>query len=142
MNRRNKAERNKELEDNHRLMRAWKRWHREKLDEALAGPHAVIATQVVEFLKTMTPASANALLQLMRSHSWEHVDPSVRLVLLHETNDAITRLREKNGMAPIDDALPGERPTAFQLIRTIMNSRDCGEAAEASFGKQCNGDVK
>src|SRR5262249_56629995 len=68
MNRRNKAERNKELEDNHRLMRAWKRWHREKLDEALAGPHAVIATQVVEFLKTMTPASANALLQLMRSH--------------------------------------------------------------------------
>jgi hypothetical protein len=90
-----KPAKQKELADNAYLLRAWRRWHREQLDTVLAGPHAVIATQIMEFLKTMTPASANALLQLMRGHCWKDVDADTKFILLHEINDAIVRLREK-----------------------------------------------
>jgi hypothetical protein len=110
----------KELRDNAHLLRAWKRWHAGQLEEVLAGPHAVIATQVVHFLKTMTPASANALLALMRGQTWASVDANTKFVLLHELNQVITRLREGAGLAPIDDALPGERPNAFLLIKDLL----------------------
>jgi hypothetical protein len=112
----------KKLADDARLVRAWHRWHREQLEEALAGPHGVITMQVVTFLETMTPASANALLELMRSQSWEHVDANVRLVLLHEINAAVTRMRERMSQAPIDDPLPGQPETAFRMVRKIITN--------------------
>jgi hypothetical protein len=110
----------KKLADDGKLLRAWRKWHRDQLEEALAGPHAAIVTQVMTFLETMTPASSSALLNLMRSHSWERVDPNVRVILLHEINDAITRLREKSGMAPIDDPLPGERVNVFLGLCALL----------------------
>jgi hypothetical protein len=110
----------KKLADNSKLLRQWKRWHREQLDEVLAGPHAVIATQVMPFLETMTPASGAALLALMRGYCWENVDPNTKFILLHEINDAITRMREKHGMAPIDDPLPGEKVNAFLALCEML----------------------
>jgi hypothetical protein len=118
-----RATKDKALADNAHLLRAWRKWHRERLDEVLAGPHAVIATQVVEFLKTMTPASANALLALMRSHSWADVDADTRFELLHLINSAITRMREKNNMPAIDDPLPDQRVNAFLLIKETLFPR-------------------
>jgi hypothetical protein len=111
------AAKDKELADNAHLLRAWRKWHRERLDEVLAGPHAVIATQVVEFLKTMSPGSAGALLELMRGQAWAAVDADTKFELLHTINDAITRLRERSGLAPIDDALPDQRANAFLVIK-------------------------
>jgi hypothetical protein len=101
-------------------LRAWRTWHHQQLEEVLAGPHAVIATQVVHFLKTMTPASANVLLALMRGQTWASVDANTKFVLLHEINQAITRLREKSGLPPFDDPLPGERDTGFLIIRALL----------------------
>lgn len=49
------------------------------------------------------------------------IDPETRLIALHEINVAITKLRERHGMSPIDDALPGERLTAFQIVRSIIS---------------------
>jgi hypothetical protein len=112
-----KAEKDQKLADDAYLLRAWRKWHRERLDEVLAGPHAVIATQIVEFLKTMTPASANALLALMRTQVWADVDADTKFELLHTINDAITKLRERTGLPPIDDALPDQRANAFLLIK-------------------------
>src|SRR5262245_50735454 len=102
-----------ELADRAKLARAWRAWHREKLMEALAGPHGVIVVHVIEFLKTMTPASANALLNLMRSQSWDGVDANTKFTLLHEINAKITRIREQlDKEQPIDDGLPGEADCA------------------------------
>jgi hypothetical protein len=112
----------KKLADDSKLLRAWKRWHRDQLDAVLAGPHAVIATQVMTFLEKMemTPASANALLALMRGHCWQNVDANTRFVLLHEINTAITKLREKHGMPPIDDPLPG-KVNAFLALCELLH---------------------
>jgi len=110
----------RELADDARLLRAWHKWHAEELAEALAGPHGPVVVQVVEFLKTMTPASADALLALMHSRTWSDVDADTRFTLLHEVNRAITNMREKNNMAAIDDPLPPARLSVFQTIKNML----------------------
>jgi hypothetical protein len=119
---RRKSEKEQKLADNSYLLRAWRKWHREQLEEARAGRHAVIVTHVMEFLKTMTPASANALLELMRGHTWADVDANTKFIVLHEINDAITRMREKHGMAPIDDPI-APKVNAFIAMCQILHMR-------------------
>jgi hypothetical protein len=53
---------------------------------------------------------------------------------LREIDKAIVKLRERNGLAPIDDALPHERPTCFLLIRKIFET--AGKHAGDSPAKQ------
>jgi hypothetical protein len=119
---RRKSEKDKALADNSYLLRAWRRWHREQLDQALAGPHGPIVTHVMTFLETMTPASANALLELMRGHTWADVDANTKFVVLHEINDAITRMREKHGLAPIDDPI-APKVNAFIALCQMLHIR-------------------
>ena len=110
----------KELRDNAHLLRAWKRWHADQLNEVLAGPHGAAVALVVGFLDGMEPQSAPALIALLDQHDWGQIDHNVRYVLLHEINSKITALRERSGLPPIDDALPGERDTGFLIIRALL----------------------
>jgi hypothetical protein len=66
--------------------------------------------------------SAPLLLAYIRGVDWSTVDYPTRLVALHETNVAITRLREYNEMSPFDDGvdMPNERKNIFQIIRGIV----------------------
>jgi len=44
-----------------------------------------------------------------------------RAILLHEINATITTVRERsNPKEPISDPLPGEPPSAFQMVRGII----------------------
>lgn len=61
---------------------------------------------------------------------------NTRAIALHQTNRAITALRECNGLAPIDDPLPGAPPGAFQIIREIITKRP----AEVEFGRLVMGE--
>jgi len=49
---RNSKQRDRELADNAHLLRAWKRWHTEQLEEALAGVHRDVLERVMAQLKT------------------------------------------------------------------------------------------
>ena len=60
-------------------------------------------------------------------------DRDDKLVVLHEINTTITTLRTRNGMAPIDDALWGERANVFQTIRLIIIPIN-GKLAEGILG--------
>src|SRR5262245_7755370 len=53
-----------------------------------------------------------------------------RAVVLHETSTAITKLRESQNLAPLDDPIPGAPPNAFQMIHAILNefSAPAGES--------------
>jgi hypothetical protein len=130
---RSKRQLEKELANNARLLRAWRRWHREQLEEVLAGPHGTAVAQVIGFLDGMGPQSAPALIALLREHDWQQIDHDVRYVLLHEINTAITKLRERRGLAPIDDALPHERTTGFLIIRELLGAH--GNAHRSGSGK-------
>jgi hypothetical protein len=43
-------------------------------------------------------------------------------VALHQINNAITKLRECNGLMGIDDPVPGAPENAFRIIRKIMTN--------------------
>jgi hypothetical protein len=106
--------------DDARLMRAWRKWHREELEETLAGPHGPMIERLAFILKALTVESAPLLLAYIRGVNWATVDYPTRLVVLHEINAAITKLRERSGLLPFDDGFPGDRPNVFQTIRTIL----------------------
>jgi hypothetical protein len=107
------------LIDDERLMRSWHAWHREQLKEALVGPHRDVMGRLIAELKDLR--SARELITVIETVDWTIIDANTRLIVLHEINTAIVRLRARSGQDPIDDALGPEPPRAFQLIRKIIN---------------------
>jgi len=113
-----------ELADNARLLRGWRHWHAEQLQEALAGIHADVMRRLMAQLENLR--SARELVGFISAQDWSAVDNDTRATALHEIDAAITTLRQGNGLAPIDDALPGDRDTVFQVIKRILNSAEAG----------------
>jgi len=114
---RQKSEKDKELADNARLVRAWRRWHAEQLQEALTGIHADVMRRLMAQLKDLH--SARALIDHVANEDWSLVDDDTRAIALREINAAITTLREHANLEPIGDPLPGERENAFRIIKQI-----------------------
>jgi len=112
---RRKSEKDKELADNARLLRACRHWHREQLEKALNGLHGSVMARLMAELKNLH--SARQLVAFTAAQDWNAIDADTRLVALHEINAAITALRERMGQTPIDDALPGERENAFRTVK-------------------------
>lgn len=109
-----------ELEDNAHLLRAWRNWHAERLEEVLAGPDGVVIAPVIACLKTLGPGKAQTLIELVQARDWSAVGVEARFVVLHEVNAAITHVRGKLGMEPIDDPLPGKPSNLFRTIKAIL----------------------
>jgi hypothetical protein len=120
MRRRLSRDRQQELADDARLLRAWREWHREELQDAITGPHGAMVERLAFILKELTLESAPLLLAYIRGVNWAAIDYRTRLTVLHEVNTAITHLRDRNGMPPFDDGFPGDRANAFQIIRSIV----------------------
>ena len=110
--------REQKLADDARLLRTWREWHREQLEEALAGVRRGVLERLMEQLKDLR--SARALVDFIAAQDWESVDADTRAIALFEINRAIIALRERQKLPPINDALPGEPLTAFQIIREII----------------------
>jgi hypothetical protein len=86
-----------------------RRWHRERLEEALEGVHADVLNRLLMELKELR--SARALVDFIAAQDWAAIDSDTRPIVLHEINRAITEMRERvNRNEPISDALPGEAP--------------------------------
>jgi hypothetical protein len=112
---RRQSAKDKELEDNARLLKSWKKFHAEELEEALAGPHRHIIEPLVALLKHLDLQSSKPLLDFIRAQDWYVIDEQTKLVVLHEINEAICRLRTRANKQPW-----GEPATAFQVIRLII----------------------
>jgi len=82
--------------------------------------HSDVMRRLMDELKELR--SARELVDFIAAIDWSRIDANTRLFALHEINRAITKLRERMGLDPIDDAMPGEPMRAFQLIRKIINS--------------------
>ena len=103
---RRKSEKDKKLADDARLLRAWRRWHVEQLEEALVDVHADVMSRLMAQLEELR--SARELVDFISAQDWNAVDANTRLIALNEINATITRLRERLGQQPIDDALWAE----------------------------------
>jgi hypothetical protein len=120
MKTRSESEKDQKLADDARLMRAWRKWHCEQLEEALAGVHRDVLERLMAQLNDLR--SARELVDFIAAQDWAVVDYDTRLTALHEINDAIAALREHSGLTPIDDPLPGQPENAFRIIKAIMSS--------------------
>lgn len=95
----------KKLDDDEKLLRAWKKFHRTELEEALAGPHRALLEPLMAQLKHLEMNSAGTLVGFIRSQNWSDVNARTKFIALHEINTAVCKLRERNGKPPIDDGL-------------------------------------
>jgi len=114
-----KTKKEKELADNAYLRRAWKKFHREELEEALAGLDRDVMTRLMANLKQLR--SARELVAFIEAQDWNAVDAHTRLIALHEINQAITKLRESQNLPPIDDPLPDAPLNALLRICQTIN---------------------
>ena len=110
----------KKLADDARLLRAWKKFHRDECEAVLAGPHGVVLSELFRMFKNLKHMQPSQLIGYTQSIDWATIDYPTRLVIIHEINNAITAFREKRGLEPIDDNLPGDPDTPFRTIKTIV----------------------
>jgi hypothetical protein len=60
------------------------------------------------------------LLAFMRAQDWSCVNVTTKFVILHEIHSAIIHLRERNGLPPFDDGLPGETDNVFRRVKRLL----------------------
>jgi hypothetical protein len=113
--------REKELRERDELFALWRKHHRAQRDALLAGPHGTAAQALIGFMKVMTLDDGAALIDLVLAGPWRRADADTRFVVLQLIDGTLVRLRERNGLAPFDDSLGDEPPTAFQIIRRELN---------------------
>ena len=113
----------KVADERQQLNKAWRKWRMEQRERLLAGPFGVDAQALLDFLETMTLESADDLIALVERGPWRQADADIRFELMHLIHSAITAVRERNGLSPLDDPLPwsDEPPTAFQIIHKALS---------------------
>ncbi len=111
----------KKLADDARLLRAWKNWHREQLNDMLAGPHGVVLGELFRMFKNLEHIQPSQLIGCTRAINWAAIDYDTRLTVLHELNNSITAFRTKRGAEPINDNLFDQPDTPFRVIRAIIH---------------------
>jgi hypothetical protein len=110
----------KKLADDARLLRASKKFHREERETVLAGPHGSVLNELFRVLANLKHMQPAQLIGYVQSIDWAAIDYNTKLVVIHECNNAITTLRVKHGLEPIDDNLPGDPETPFRTIKAIV----------------------
>jgi hypothetical protein len=120
MRRNSKSERERELANQARLTRAWKKFHREEREAVLAGPYARTLAELFRMFANLKHVQPAQLIGFISAIDWAAIDYPTRLVVLHEINNAITAFREKCGLEPIDDSLPSDPDTPFRAIKAIV----------------------
>src|SRR6266481_4799341 len=115
-----KSEKDKKRDDDNRLLRAWKKFHHEEREAVLAGPHGAVLGELFRMFENLQHVKPSQLIGLMRTIDWTTVSYDIKLTVVHELNSAITALREKHGLEPIDDGIPGASDTPFRTIKAIV----------------------
>jgi hypothetical protein len=114
-----------------RLLLAWKQSHREERIAVLAGAHGPALAELFRMLDNINHVRPRQPVGLVQSIAWTAIDYPTRLVVLHETNSAISKQGERLGFAPFDDGMPGDRPNVFSLIQQQFYSPNCPPRAGA-----------
>jgi len=129
---RRKSEKDKKLANDARLLRWWRAWHREERDAVLSGPHARTLAELFRAFSAIDCIQPSQLVGFIGAIDWSAIDYQTRLVVLHELNRSITKLRESQKLDPIDDPVDDDAPpNAFQVIRGILLSQSFPQSRES-----------
>jgi hypothetical protein len=97
----------------------WRKWNDERRAALLAGEHGDAARALIEFLDGMKLHDGARLVLLIGP--WTKADVDIRHEVLTMIDSAIIALRERHGLLPFDDALPGEPTNVFLQIREALS---------------------
>src|SRR6516165_4101905 len=138
-----KSERDKKLTDDARLVRAWKKFHRDECETVLAGPRGAVLSELFRMFRNLQHIRPSQLIGFVDSIDWASIDYATRLTVLHELNTAVTKVREKRGLEPIDDPLPRQPDSPFRIIKATLFPHVADVApAEAQLGSDIKPPVK
>ena len=105
----------KKLEDQNRQVRNYRAWKKAEIDHMLHlhGDKWLFFTKMVKRLDFDSSVD-----DFLAELNWLYVEdmPTRQIALAYIANHLIN-LRLKNGLSPIDDSLPGEELTLFEIIR-------------------------
>lgn len=104
------------------LFRQYRAWQRQRLADQMEGEFGEMIRPLVAFLRKMTlDDHAEMVRRIEGARSWLRTAPrETRLVVLRAVSDAVCRIRINAFLPPIDDALPGEPPTAYEVVRPMI----------------------
>ena len=91
-------------EDESRLLKGWRQWRQEQVDQALAGPHGNQIAALLANLKSITrwvDVDPVAIIS-----GWHSADPDACFIARRLVSNRIIELREAAGLPPFDDLLP------------------------------------
>lgn len=109
--------------DKNAQLKLWRAYHREELNAVVNGPYRDNWRELVRVVRDMTFENPSAVIGYVQHAQWLHdADIQTRRVVLSMIARAIIQLREINGYSPIDDSLPGEEPTVFEIIRKELRT--------------------
>lgn len=101
--------------------REYKKWLKQREIELLSGQYASRLADLIATLKAISPETAPALVDWVEHADWlQGADYNTRHNVLAIIGDAIADYRIKQGLAPFDDSLWDEEPTAFEQIRFML----------------------
>ena len=81
--------------------------------------YAEPAHALVEFCKTAT--SPTALINFIKAGPWSDADANVRIEILTFVDAVITKQRERMGLPPFSDPLPGQPDNAWLILRAWLS---------------------
>jgi hypothetical protein len=97
--------------------------HRSRVDYLLGGRDGPRARRLLAFLQSMTLQDGAALLAHVRLDDWLEADRDARADALSIISARIVHLRERAGLPPFDDPLPGDRDNVFLTLRKMLGDR-------------------
>lgn len=107
--------------DKNAQLKIWRTYHREEINAVLNGPHGDDFRKLRHVVKQLSLHGLFELVDHVRSLSWlGEASLQTRQVVLAMIAKAIIQLHEIHGYPPINDSLPGEKPTAFEIIRNDL----------------------
>lgn len=112
-----------EQADQSTQMRVSRALKRAQLQALLDGKTGLEWRQLIKELKDMTIDNASSLPDYIADQRWLlDGDRDARRTALSIIDDRIISLRRENGLSPINDSLPGEDPTIFEIIRKQLRT--------------------
>jgi hypothetical protein len=115
------SELEQKVADQSKQMRSYKAWKRAEFDAMLAGPNGNDWRILSTILRRLTIDDSEALIEHIKGARWLlDADLRTRQIALALIANRIINLRLENGLSPMDDSLPGEPLTAFEIIRAEL----------------------
>ncbi|ACL61442.1 hypothetical protein Mnod_6681 [Methylobacterium nodulans ORS 2060] len=114
----------KKLREDEQLSKQYRAWKRAKLQALLDGPHDDEIRDLDRFMRRMGLADGPTLIARVEAAAWiRDMSAGDRADLLGLIGRRIALMRERNGLEPFNDGVPGDPPRAFERIKNLMGCR-------------------